>query len=114
MVEINERSVEFEDDNMQNEFRIRSRKLLGQKTRPAIINFLLKNKLIKSEKQAMIIVLIGIALFLGLSVYIINSSLAAPGNLFVSDQYGRKLPYEEYVARIKRGEEPFPPLNRNQ
>lgn len=100
--------VQFEEDFPQQDrqFKIRSRKILGQPTTPSIISFMLNKRIVKNEKQATIIILIIIAIFLSLSVWIIRANLGNPEELMVIDRYGQKITFDQYIEAINRGEDP--------
>ncbi len=95
--------IEFEEEYDGSEFRIRSRKLLGEKTTPTMINFLIDRGVAKTEKQALVIAVVVIILFLGISITIIRNTFVNDQPLEVVDKYGRTIPFDEYVTQIKAG-----------
>lgn len=99
--------IQFEEDYGDSRFHIRSRKLLGDPTTPTMINFLLDKKIAKNEKQAMIILLVVIVIFLSLSTFIINKSLSNNEELIIVNKYGQEIPFEDYVEMLNRGVEPI-------
>jgi hypothetical protein len=99
--------IQFEDEYGDSGFHIRSRKLLGEPTTPTMINFLLQRKIAKNEKQATIILVSIIILFLILSSFIINRSLNDNEELIIVNKYGQEIPFEDYIDMINRGVEPI-------
>jgi len=99
--------IQFDEEYGDSRFHIRSRKLLGDPTTPTMINFLLDKKIAKNEKQAMVILLIVIVAFLGLSTFIINRSLSNSEDLIIVNKYGQEIPFEDYVDMLNRGVDPI-------
>lgn len=97
--------VEFEDEYNGSEFHIRSRRVLGEKTTPGMISFLMERGVAKNEKSAVILLGIGIAIFVGLSIMIIRSTLVTDTKLVVFDKYNRPILFEEYIEALERGED---------
>lgn len=97
--------IEFEDDYSGSEFHIRSRKILGEKTTPGMVSFLMNRGIAKSEKTAVVYLIIGIIVFLTLSVMIIRTTFVKDVELVVYDKYNRPIPFEEYVTGLERGED---------
>lgn len=66
--------ITFDD----TKYKIRSRAItiLGAPEVPTMIKFLVKKGIAKNEKQAVIIISIMIVLFIGVSIYLINKSVA--------------------------------------
>lgn len=52
-----------------DEFKIKSRSILGQSESPAMIRSLIRHGIVKSEKQAISLMVLSSVLFLALSVY---------------------------------------------
>jgi len=95
--------IEFEEEYDGSEFHIRSRKILGEKTTPTMINFLIDRGVVKTEKQALGLSVLAIVIFLSISVFIIRSSLVNDTPLEVVDKYGRTIPFDEFVTQINEG-----------
>jgi len=95
--------IEFEEEYDGSEFHIRSRKILGEKTTPTMINFLIDRGVVKTEKQALGLSILTIVIFLSISVFIIRSSLVNDTPLEVVDKYGRTIPFDEFVTQINEG-----------
>ena len=99
--------IQFEEEYGDSRFHIRSRKLLGEPTTPTMVSFLLKKNIVKTEKQALIALSCAIVLFLGLSTFIIHSSLAPKEELVIVNKYGQKIPFDVYIDKLNRGEDPI-------
>lgn len=99
--------IQFEEDYGDSKFHIRSRKILGEPTTPTMINFLLEKKIVKTEKQALVALSCAIVVFLGLSVSIIHNSLSTNEELIIVNKYGQKIPFDVYVDKLNRGEDPI-------
>ena len=99
--------IQFEEDYGDSKFHIRSRKLLGEPTTPAMINFLISKKVAKDEKQALIILVSVIVIFLGLSIFIIDKSINNDEPLIIVNKYGQQIPFEDYVEMLNQGGEPI-------
>lgn len=95
--------IEFEEEYDGSEFHIRSRKLLGGKTTPTMINFLIDRGVAKTEKQALVLSLVVILLFLGISIFIIRNTFVNNEPLEIVDKYGRSIPFNEYVDQLNQG-----------
>lgn len=67
-------SSDFQFDESQ--FKIRSRRIIGEPEIPTMIRVLVKNKFVKTENQAVAVLLTVVALFIIATVFIINSSVA--------------------------------------
>lgn len=104
---MSENDIQFEEDYGDSGFHIRSRKLLGEPTTPTMINFLLQKKIVKNEKQAMIVLVILIVIFLSLSAFIIRSAITNNEELIIVNKYGQEIPFEDYIDMINRGVEPI-------
>jgi hypothetical protein len=99
--------IQFDEEYGDSGFHIRSRKLLGDPTTPAMINFLLNKKIAKNEKQATIILLVVIALFLSLSSFIIYKSIHNSKELVIVNKYGQEIPFDTYIEMLNKGVEPI-------
>ncbi|MBP9763166.1 MAG: hypothetical protein KBD10_00270 [Candidatus Pacebacteria bacterium] len=99
--------IQFDEEYGDSKFHIRSRKLLGEPTTPAMVNFLLSKKIAKNEKQALIILGCVIAVFLSLSIYIIDKSINKDEELIIINKYGQQIPFDDYVEMINKGVEPI-------
>ncbi|MEY2641043.1 MAG: hypothetical protein RL150_436 [Candidatus Parcubacteria bacterium] len=97
---MSELGIEFEEEYNGSDFHIRSRKLLGEKTTPTMITFLIDRGVAKSEKQAFIISIALIVIFISLSVFIIRVSLVNNEPIKVIDKYGRSIPFDDYVQQL--------------
>jgi hypothetical protein len=97
---MSELGIEFEEEYNGSDFHIRSRKLLGEKTTPSMITFLMDRGVAKSEKQAFIISLVAILIFISLSIFIIRTSFVNNEPIRVVDKYGRSIPFEDYVIQL--------------
>jgi hypothetical protein len=95
--------VDFLD---QNEFHIKSRRLLGEPTTPTMISILLKTGIAKNEKQALIILLAVILSTLGLTLAIILGRTAPVSNVVV-DKNGNTYQFEEYIELVRQGKDPL-------
>ncbi len=104
---MSENDIQFEEDYGDSGFRIRSRKLLGEPTTPTMINFLLERKIANTEKQATIILVTFIVVFIGLSGFIINKSINNDEELIIVNRYGQEIPFDNYVEMLNRGVEPI-------
>jgi hypothetical protein len=100
-------SVDFMEDN---EFHIKSRRLLGEPTTPSMVRFLLRSGVVKNEKQALL-VLIGVVIaVLALTFYLGNILLGSPdGPTYIEDRFGNRYTPEEYVGYINKGIDPLSP-----
>lgn len=99
--------IQFEEEYGDSGFHIRSRKILGEPTTPTMINFLLNKKIAKNEKQAMIILVIGIVVFLSASILIVRNSIVNNEELVIVNKYGQEIPFEDYIDMINKGVEPI-------
>ena len=100
---MSELGIEFEEEYDGSEFHIRSRKLLGEKTTPTLITFLMDRGVAKSEKQAFYISITCIVIFLSVSVWIIRSTVVNDTPLQVVDKYGRSIPFDEFIEQVNQG-----------
>lgn len=92
--------IEFEEEYDGSNFHIRSRKLLGEKTTPTMITFLIDRGVAKSEKQAFFIAITLIIIFISLSIFIIRGTLVNNEPIRVVDKYGRSIPFDDYVLQL--------------
>lgn len=99
--------IQFEDEYGDAKFHIRSRKILGEPTTPTMVNFLLNKGIVKNEKQAVIVLISTIVVFMSLSIFIIDRSLNNDAPLIFVNKYGQQIPFEEYAEMINRGVEPI-------
>lgn len=99
--------IQFEEEYGDSKFHIRSRKLLGEPTTPAMVNFLISKNVAKDEKQALIILISAIVVFLALSIFIIDKSINNDDELIIVNKYGQQIPFEDYVEMLNQGEEPI-------
>ncbi|MFA7193959.1 MAG: hypothetical protein WC087_03530 [Candidatus Paceibacterota bacterium] len=99
--------IQFEEEYGDSKFHIRSRKLLGEPTTPAMVNFLISKRVAKDEKQALIILISAIVVFLGLSIFIIDKSINNDEELIIVNKYGQQIPFNEYVEMLNQGGEPI-------
>ncbi len=90
----------------QNEFHIKSRRLLGEPTTPTMISLLLKTGIAKNEKQALIMLLATVLATLGLTFGIIFVR-TAPANDVVVDKNGNVYQFEEYIELVRQGKDPL-------
>lgn len=62
----------------ESKFKIRSRAILGAPEVPTMIRVLVKNKIVKTENQAVAVLLSVVAVFIGVSVFLIHRSVVVP------------------------------------
>jgi hypothetical protein len=96
--------ISFHEDN---EFHIRSRKLLGEPETPSMIRFLLRTGIVKDEKQALYVLIGVIVVALSSAVFLIRSEFSNPEIEYVVDKNGNKIETEEYIRMLGRGENPL-------
>lgn len=94
--------VEFEEDN----FHIKSRRLLGEPDTPTMIKFLLKTGLVKTEKSALILLVFVIVVALSATIFIFLGR-TAPREAYVVDEAGTRYEIEEYISLVKTGRDPL-------
>ncbi len=58
-----------------SKFKIRSRALLGAPEVPGVVKFLVKNKIVKTENKAMLIIIIIFVLSISTTIFFVNKSL---------------------------------------
>lgn len=94
----------------ENDFHIRSRRLLGEPTTPSMVSFLLKSGIAKNEKQALFILIGVVGAILILTVYLANILLiGTKGPNYVEDKFGNKYSAEQYIELLKQGKDPLSP-----
>lgn len=91
-----------------NEFHIKSRKLLGEPQTPTMIRLLLKSGLVKTEKQALIVVSIFICVMF-VATWFILAGVGGNGSGYVEGPDGRKYSAEEYIKMVDSGNDPLSP-----
>lgn len=99
--------VEFEENN--NEFHIKSRRLLGEPETPAMIRALLKTGVVKNEKQAVVILLIFIIVIFSISWFVVQGAVNPKLEFQIKDKYGNEYEVEEFKELLESG---FNPLDR--
>ena len=100
------KSMDRVDFIEQNEFHIKSRRLLGEPTTPTMISLLLKTGIAKNEKQALIILLATVLATLGLTLTIILVR-TAPASDVVVDKDGNAYQFAEYIELVRQGKDPL-------
>lgn len=90
----------------QNEFHIKSRRLLGEPTTPTMISLLMKTGIAKNEKQALIMLLATVLATLGLTAGIILAR-TAPTSDIVVDKDGNTYQFQEYIELVRQGKDPL-------
>ena len=103
MDEGDEDKVIFEEDN---EFHMKSRRLLGKPETPGMVRFLLNTGIVKNEKQALI-VLIGVIIVVVVATIWVFRVMNKDGVGYIIDSQGRKITAEEYIRLIKTGRDPL-------
>ncbi len=98
-------SVDFIE---QNEFHIKSRRLLGDATTPTMITILLRTGIAKNEKQALVILILIIVSTLGLTFGLIHARSTPTSNLVV-DQAGNSYTFDQYIELVRAGKDPLLP-----
>lgn len=89
--------VDFAEDD--NEFEIKSRKILGDAVTPSMISFLKRIGIAKNDSQALtILMLIMLGAFAG-TYFLMHKS---ESNIIVTKD-GLRIPVEEYVTELKNG-----------
>lgn len=104
----NVENIEFEEDN--NEFHIKSRKILGEPETPSMTKALLKTGIVKNEKQALIVLILLAVSMIGAAIFIFRSN---NGNyeVYFTDPNGVRYEPAEYIEMVKNG---YDPLNPNR
>jgi hypothetical protein len=104
---MSDNEIQFEDEYGDSNFHIRSRKILGEPTTPTMVSFLLEKGIVKTEKQATIILVISIILFLSISIFIIRSSIVNNEELIVVNKFGQQIPFDSYIESLSKGDDPL-------
>ena len=99
--------IQFDNEYENSDFHIRSRKILGEPTTPTMINFLLNKGVVKTEKQATILLGISIVIFISISIFIIRSAVSTNEELIVVNKFGQQIPFDNYIEMLGRGDDPL-------
>lgn len=91
--------VDFNEDPIENEFEIKSRKILGEAVTPSMVTFLKKIGVAKNDSQAMTILMILVLIACGAAYFIARPNTA--DTLITPD--GREISIEEYVTALENG-----------
>lgn len=65
----------------ESQFKLRSRKILGEPEVPAMIRVLVTKGIVKTERQAITFLLVIVAVFIAISVFIVKSNGVQPAYL---------------------------------
>lgn len=96
--------------NEEEEFHIKSRKLFGEPTTPSMVRFLLRFGIVKNEKQALIVLIIFVAIVIFITIYLSNVFLVSGGGpSYVKDRFGVKYTPEQYFKLRQEGKDPLSP-----
>jgi len=95
-------SVIFEEEN---DFHIRSRKLLGDYDTPGSIKFLLSTGIVKNEKQALYVLVLVIIVCLGAAWWLVGGF--TPENTDVVLPDGTRYTAEEFIRLENLGRSPL-------
>lgn len=99
-------SLMDEIDFMENnEFHVKSRKLLGEPQTPTMVNLLLRSGLVKTEKQALIVLIVFICLVFFLTLLILNRDNLRSDYVTAPD--GTKYSAEEFLRLVEKGIDPL-------
>ena len=93
----------------RNEFHIRSRKIFGEPTTPTMITILVRSKIAKNEKQAIIILLSIIGLTLTLTSILLYFRINPSQSTTITDKYGNTYTFEQYIQLVRDGKDPLLP-----
>ena len=94
----------------ENEFHIKSRRLLGEPTTPSMVRFLLRTGIVKNEKQALFVLMGMITVILILTFVIAKIFLIGPkAPNYIEDKFGNKYTPEQYIELLKQGKDPLSP-----
>ena len=96
-------SIDFHEEN---EFHIRSRRLLGEPETPSMIRFLLRTGVVKNEKQA-VSILIGVILVALSAAFFIARGGGGASTDYVVGADGQRYQIKEYVELVKQGKDPL-------
>lgn len=100
-------TLEFMEDN---DFHIKSRRLLGNPSIPSLIKFLIKNGIVKTEKQALFTVIGFILMIIFLTIWLANILLFNSNTPeFIEDRFGNKYTPEQYIEYLNKGQDPLSP-----
>lgn len=97
-------NVEFEEND--NEFLVRTRRMLGRPKMSALTGAIIKTGLVKSERQASVILIVIAVIAIAATIWIFQ---AQRGELefYVVDKHGVKYDAEEYRALLRQGIDPL-------
>ena len=101
-------SIDFHEEN---EFHIRSRRLLGEPETPSMIRFLLRTGVVKNEKQAVSILIGVILVALSAAFFIAQGGAGAGGDDYITGLDGHKYTSEEYFKLVGQGKDPLDSSN---
>lgn len=94
----------------ENDFHIKSRRLLGEPTTPSMVRFLLRTGVVKTEKQALIFLIIFVVIVIILTIYLANVLLVgSSGDSTITDRFGNEYTAEEYFELLGQGKDPLSP-----
>jgi len=96
------------DFHEENEFHIKSRRLLGAPETPTMVRFLLRIGVAKNEKQALYILLGVIVVALSATIFLMRDG-GGSGDEFITGLDGRQYTFEEYVDLVNQGKDPLIP-----
>ena len=99
--------IDFHEDN---DFHIRSRRLLGEPETPSMIRFLLRSGVAKTEKQALYILISVILVALSATIFIIRGGGSGADD-YIRGVDGQKYTFEEYMNLVEQGRDPLDPLS---
>jgi len=99
-------SIDFHEEN---EFHIRSRRLLGEPETPSMIRFLLRTGVVKNEKQAVSILIGVILVALSATFFIVRGGVGAGGDGYITGLDGVKYSIEEYERLGAQGRDVLNP-----
>lgn len=91
----------------QNDFHIKSPRLLGKPETPGMVVFLLKTGIVKNEKQALIVLIATILISVTLTAIFINHRLNPSGSNLITDANGKTYTVEQYVKLVAQGKDPL-------
>jgi len=98
--------VEF---NEENEFHIKSRALFGEPQTPSMIRILLKTGIVKTEKQAVVALLIMVVIMVFATWWILSGRDS--GSDYVTAPDGTQYTPEEYRNLLDQGIDPLNVIN---
>ena len=103
------KSMDRVDFIEQNEFHIKSRRILGDLETPTMIRILLKVGIVKTEKQALFVLLAISALILFFTISLINARINPATSNIVVDAQGNTYTFEQYIELVRQGRDPLLP-----